>query len=267
MFNTSSYADNPWRIALSLIGVAIIIALIVFLNVSKTIKSNKAFSSGEIALKKINPEEEAFYKLAGIYQLKKDEIRFLLDVLRSGRGEPAEILADNTALDAVFKTYYKQMRKEAERSASSLKYLVKLFEIRNCIAYFQNTEVINGHTVRQYIRKEVNLPGACCLVDEVKAQKGGKTIKRLVLSKNVFNGTVMDLSAGGCAFTASANIKAGARLKIEMSIDKDRKISALAEIIRINKKANAAIFHTCFLKVMPKSMCVINAYIFGYDTK
>jgi hypothetical protein len=267
MFNTSSYDDNPWRILAFVIGVGVIVTVIIFLNISKAVKNSKAFNSGEIKIKKSNPEEESFYKYAEGYQLRKDEIKFLWNLLRSGRGDPGEIFTDKNTLDSTFKTHYQQMWKESERSKSTLKDLVQLFEIRNCIAYFQNVTPDRGRTIRRYIRKEASFSCNCILVNEVKTKKGSKMLKSLVLTNTAFAGTVLDLSAGGCAFTATANIKAGAMLKIDTTTGKDRKASALGEVIRVNKSAGTIIFHIRFLKIMPKSICIISAYIFGYDTK
>jgi hypothetical protein len=267
MFNTSSYDDNPVRIVTSIVGAVLIVGLIVFLNVSRFVKNSKAFRSGEVTVKKSNPEEEAFQRHAEAYQLKKDEIKFLWRLIRSGKGSPDDIFTDPKILDATFKAQYQQMWKESTRIKSTLNDLVKLFEIRNCIAYFQNAPTNRGRTIRRHIRKEVKLTCSSCLVEEGNVKKGNKTVKSLALAGTAHTGTVLDISAGGCAFTTSAVIKPGAKLKIDIVIDKDRKVSALGESIRINRNANTAVFHTRFLKMMPKSICIINAYIFGYDTK
>jgi hypothetical protein len=265
MFNTNAYQTSLIGRIAFIAGFAGLAAVIIFLNVSKRIKNNKIFKSGSVEIKKTSPEEEAYQKRAASYQLQRGEIKFLRDIMRSSRDEPAEILGDKKLLDEVLKPYYKSKIREAERSKPALNELVKLFQIRNVIAYFHAGNVPNNQVARRQVRKEVKFQGEVTLVDELKAHENGKTVKKFVLTQTKFKCVILDISAGGCAFEATANIKAGVKLKIDFTVTGNQKASALGELIRINKNQKATIFHVRFLKIMPRSYCTINAYIFGYD--
>jgi hypothetical protein len=265
IFNTEAYDDN---ISAKIVGIVLVLgiaAIIIFLNVSKTIKKSKVFNTGVIDVKKLTPQEEAFHKLAEEYQLEKAEVKFLGDILRGGRSEPAEILGDENLLDEILKSYYQSRVREMASSKIATNDLVKLFKIRNVIAYFHSQNVPNNQVLRRQIRKESKFQGEATLVEETKVREKGKTIKKFTLTQKKLAATVIDISAGGCAFESGVNVKAGSKLKIDFVVGRDQKVAMLGEIMRINKTSQNTIYHVRSLKVMPHSYCTMNAYIFGYS--
>jgi hypothetical protein len=266
IFNTEAYDDNVVAKTIGMVAVLCVVAFLLFLNVSKTIKKSKIFNSGAIEVKKTNPQEEAFHKIAIEYQLQKSEIKFLGDILHGGRSEPAEVLKDRKLLDEALKAYYQSRVREIDGSKAALNDIVKMFQIRNVIAFFHLQNVPSNQKMRRQIRKESKFQGEITLVEETKVHEKGKTIKKFTLTKKKFGATVIDISAGGCAFESAANVKAGTRLKIEFTVERDKKVAMLGEIMRINKtQQKMAIYHVRSLKVMPHSYCTMNAYIFGYS--
>jgi hypothetical protein len=267
MFNTSAYDENPWHTIGFIIGLSVIVAIMVFLNVSKTIKNSKLFRSSKINIQeKINPDEKAFLKQAHDYSLSSADTKFLRELLKgAGRAEPYAILQDSRLLDEVLKVQYKQLAKGSQYTEAALGELSRIFTIRNTIAYFQDSDKADKHsTLRRYIRKEASISCNCSLVNEVDIKQNGKTVKKLVLTHTVFQGTIINISAGGCAIKSSLKIKAGIKLKIDFTLGKS-KAAVLGEIIRINRDVAGSIFHIRFLQVLPKSFCVINAFIFDYN--
>jgi len=117
---------------------------------------------------------------------------------------------------------------------------------------------------RASTRKAGELKCKCCVVNETKTKEGSKVVKKLVLTDKKFNGTMNNISAGGCAVSAGQNIKAGTNIKMDITI-KDHNAAALGTALRVNKSSEGTVMHIRFIKVPPKSLAHINAYIFGYE--
>ncbi|MDR3324871.1 MAG: PilZ domain-containing protein [Spirochaetaceae bacterium] len=265
MFSIGPYEASPWHIGSFIGGVAIIAGILTFLNLSKKVQRSKLFNSSEIEIKRNSPEEDVFLKKTAELRLTKDELRFLKEVLQSGRADLSVILDNKKQLDEIFKARYKELMKESAYSDAPLNQLTKLFAIRNTIAYFKEIDKADSnYSHRQYIRKESNIPCECCLVGEVKTTQGKKIIKKLVLTNKTFKGAVLGISAGGCSVSCDDAVRVGGKIKIDFTVS-GRKASVLSEALRVNKKSNKSVVSLRFLKVLPKSLCAINAFIFDYS--
>jgi hypothetical protein len=264
MFSIGAYEDNIWHTIAFVAGVVIFATILIFLNVSKKVKNSKIFNSSEIEIHRKSPKDEAFLRQIAAYSLTKDETKFLKEILQSGKTEMNETLKSNQLLDEVFKARYHELIKEAEHSESALRDVTKLFAIRNTIAYFKNTEKADsGFAHRRFVRKESSIICNCSLVKEVHEKQGNKTIKKLVLTGHSFTGTILTISAGGCALSCDAKIKVGVKIKIDFTLP-NGPASALIGVLRVNKRLGLAVLSARFMKVLPKSLSKINAYIFDY---
>jgi len=94
---------------------------------------------------------------------------------------------------------------------------------------------------------------------------GGKKTSKLVVGSTEHNGTIQDISTGGCSLKTSAPVQVGARLKIDIDYDEDHKMNVLGQIIRINRSAAGTIIHIKFLKVPRRAFNFISALVFGYN--
>jgi hypothetical protein len=264
MFSIGSYEDNMWHVISFIAGVIIIVSILIFLNVSKKIKNSKIYNSGEIEIRRKTPEEDAFAKQAAAYSFSKNETKFLKEILQSSRTEIGATLNNNKLLDDVFKIRYKELIKESEHSESALRDVTKLFEIRNTIAYFRNCEKSNGaYSQRRFLRKESSITCNCTLVKEVQEKQGNKTIKKLILTKDTFTGNILSISAGGCAISCKSKINVGVKIKIDFTIPTGP-ASALIGVLRVNNRKSDAVLSARFIKILPKSLAKINAFVFDY---
>ena len=267
-FNISSYTGNPVHSILFVIGFILIIAIIIFLNTSKKVQQSNAFSTGKVgAFTAKTPEDETYKKIARMYELKKEEAAFLRELFSSTKSDPEEVLEDIDALDAIFKQNYQRLAKDAERSKEAMRNLGLLFSTRNAIAYFQggdeNKNDANKVSHRFHLRKSISASCACNVVALRKTSERGKTVKKFQLTDKMFAATVMDVSAGGCAVTCEKGAKPGTQLKVEFKVGRFN-VAALGQILRINSGEKGAILHIQFLKVPPKALSILNAYVHGY---
>lgn len=266
-FNISNYSDNTVHAVIFCVGFLLIAGTLIFLNVSKKVQSSKAFSTGTIDIfDDKTPNAEGFRHLAKMYELKKDEAIFLKDVVVRARCTPDQVLEEKDLIDKLFKTEYQGLSREAESSSEAKKDLEKMFLVRNAIAYFDiNAELMKNPRAapRRTPRKEASLHCDCSVVTVVKVKENRKLVKKLKLSGEHFDGTLVDLSIGGCALSTDASAKTGTQLRIEFRLG-TRQTAALGKVLRINSSRGLSTVHIQFQKVQPKSLSAINAFVYGY---
>jgi hypothetical protein len=265
----NNYENNPWHTIAFFTGISIITVIIIFLNISKTVRNSNLFTSGRIG----NFDHKSRYdisilNLAKFYCLKRQETLLLKKILNASRYYPEQVFSNTEILDSVFKSYYERLEKGLENSpAETLRNMKMLFLIRDTIAYFQNNSKAavgrKRRIPRNNFRKQVNFQCTCTSVSIVKTREDGKTVKKFQLEGTGFRCVVLDISSGGCAVRSFISLKAGSRVKIEFKTGKSV-ITALGQIIRVNTDVRNIIFHIRFIKIQPKTFCRLNAYIFGY---
>jgi hypothetical protein len=95
---------------------------------------------------------------------------------------------------------------------------------------------------------------------------GRKKVRKMTVDSRRFNGTILDVSMGGCSIRTNASIPPGTRLKIEFDYLDKMIIAALGQVLRINRSgAVSTIMHIKFIKVPRKTMNAINALVYEYD--
>jgi c-di-GMP-binding flagellar brake protein YcgR len=93
---------------------------------------------------------------------------------------------------------------------------------------------------------------------------GRKKTVKMIVDRRGYNGTILDISLGGCAIRTGAGIKAGSRLKIEFQHASSPLVAVLGQALRLNRSAMDTIMHIKFLKVPGRTMNVINAIVYEY---
>ncbi len=79
-------------------------------------------------------------------------------------------------------------------------------------------------------------------------------------------GTIMDVSAGGCAIKSAAAIRTGEYLKVDFDDSQGRTLAVLGRTVRTNKSSGiGGIMHIQFMKVPRRALNAINAMVYGYD--
>jgi hypothetical protein len=112
---------------------------------------------------------------------------------------------------------------------------------------------------RRYRRKQTTI---ACFLSLVYIEGSGKK-QRMVVDKRRYNGSIADISVGGCSIKTTAPVKVGARFKIEFS-QGDNNLAALGQVLRTNKVGPNTVVHIKFLRVTQKSMNLINAFVYDY---
>ena len=99
----------------------------------------------------------------------------------------------------------------------------------------------------------------------VRVEEGvRKKDKRMVVERQRYSGSILDISIGGCSIKTTALVSAGKRIKIEFTREDNSVVVALGEILRTNRAGINTIMHVRFLKVPRKSLNSINAMVYEY---
>jgi len=113
---------------------------------------------------------------------------------------------------------------------------------------------------RRFRRKQVAVACSLCLV----IVEGTGKKQRLIADKRKIQGSLADVSVGGCSIKAMVPVQVGARFKIEFMLC-EVDIAALGQVLRTNRTGANTIIHVKFLKLTQKSMNVINSFVYEYS--
>jgi len=129
-----------------------------------------------------------------------------------------------------------------------------------------HSEKIEALPNRRFKRKQTHLSCFFSLVRIEQRKIGRKIEKKTLVDDRRSLGTILDISAGGCAIKSAAALPPGNYIKIEFDDDHDRSHAALGRVIRTNKTgAIGGIMHIQFVKIPRKTLNAINALVFEYD--
>jgi c-di-GMP-binding flagellar brake protein YcgR len=112
---------------------------------------------------------------------------------------------------------------------------------------------------RRYRRRQMII---ACYLHLVYVEGSGKK-QRLIVDKRRLQGSIADISVGGCSMKILAPVQVGARFKIEF-MQGDSNVAALGQVLRSNRTGMNTIIHVKFLKIPQKSMNIINAFVYEY---
>ncbi|MCL2184883.1 MAG: PilZ domain-containing protein [Treponema sp.] len=101
-----------------------------------------------------------------------------------------------------------------------------------------------------------------CFMFLVYVEGSGKK-QRLIVDKRRSNGSIADISVGGCSIKTMSPIQVGAKFKIEFT-QRDTNVAALGQVLRTNRTGMNTTIHVRFLRVSQKSMNIINAFVYEY---
>jgi hypothetical protein len=249
------------------VSIVLLIALLIYMNISRAIRNSKVFKGEGINLPHLGgPKVDSqFYKIIKPSSLTKIETAKLEKILKFDGEYPEEVLFDNVKLDASFEYAYNRILREYSTDEAQRE-LFELFSIRNAVEYFLTVRKGGGkeNVLRKFRRKQTQIKCNFHLIVEKTVRVKSKLKKKLVLADaSPYQGILLDVSQSGCAIRSAQSIKAGSFLKIEFEIN-HKTVAALGSIRRFNMNAGYKIYHIKFLKLSKSSIIALNAFIFGY---
>lgn len=129
-----------------------------------------------------------------------------------------------------------------------------------------HTDKVSALPNRRFKRIQTHLS---CFFSYVRIEErmvGRKKVRKSHVDDRHSLGTILDISAGGCAIKSAAALANGSFLKIEFEDIQDRTLAVLGRVIRTNRTHSiGGIMHIQFVKVPRKSLNAIQAMVYEYD--
>lgn len=124
--------------------------------------------------------------------------------------------------------------------------------------FIRHTDLLTRYQKRKYLRKEAQFYVTYSFAYE---QPSANNKSKIMIDSAEFDGTVIDISAGGVSFETMKEAKANQLIKLTIYMQRNN-INAIGRIIRVSKKANKFIYFVKFLKITPQEQNLIHEYIF-----
>ncbi|MCL2130442.1 MAG: PilZ domain-containing protein [Treponema sp.] len=132
--------------------------------------------------------------------------------------------------------------------------------------HISHTGKMKSLVKRMYRRRQASLRCQFFLVFLEETGLRKKSAPKLIVDTKRFDGTIQDISIGGCSLKTNASIQIGSRLKITIDYNDDSHMSVLGQVLRVNRSGSiGAIVHIKFLKVPRRAFNSISSLVFGYD--
>jgi c-di-GMP-binding flagellar brake protein YcgR len=113
---------------------------------------------------------------------------------------------------------------------------------------------------RRFRRRQASITCSLCLV----VIEGSGKKQRLITDKRKIQGSIADISVGGCSVKMMNPVQVGARFKVEFQLG-DINMAALGLVLRTNRAGGNTIIHIKFLKATQKTMNLINSFVYEYS--
>jgi hypothetical protein len=259
---------KPIHGVIFLIGVAVVVFVMIYLNKSKKIKNSTIFKSGAVETPQMTTHialPKGLRDAAGKYGLDNEEMRFLAVLCDKAKIDITRVFDSVETIDTEFSQVIRMLSREDNAAENT----AKLFTIRNKIEYYlsaeKNAQGSSGKAPHRYKRVSVGIPVAFYVVIVTETRQGFKTVRKLSLADEKFLGNFLDISAGGCAIESEKcqGVKIGTRIKIDFKLGKSD-YAALGQVVSIEKRRSGIVLHTRFLKASEKSLNAINTFVFNY---
>lgn len=265
--------DDPESAAILLIAIGVIIVTALTVHI---IRRNMNFGTRRPVKYRRLYSMRSLKRLTRNFALTSAELKLLEKVLRMNSvQDPSHVLNSSGTLDRYFKEAYRQIENSGAPEDENQRQLTKLFSLRNVIDAAQNTSdrtVTANHTAvktahtsahhRWSRRHESKIACAYYLVKTEKKRFGLK--KRLVVQPRRHEGSIVDVSAGGCAIKAFDSIPAGSMIKLTFTY-KGLAAALLAQVLRVNHAgAVNIVLHVRFLKIPKRAINTVNTLVFEF---
>ncbi len=125
----------------------------------------------------------------------------------------------------------------------------------------RHSDSIRPLPARTNLRREIDAP---CRFSQVRQEPArGKQARRLVVDSLEIRGTIVDISAGGCAVKSATNFAPGALLKITFEAA-DGIQTALASVVRVTALSSGCVLHVRFARISKKAVNAVLSWVYGY---
>lgn len=137
----------------------------------------------------------------------------------------------------------------------------------NPVLILQHSPRVTHTQKRRYRRREVLRPAYFYPVMVVESEtKGSK--QAVVETRKKATGTLVDISAGGCAIKTAVPLAKGRLLKLEFNIRSGRDVAVFGKIIQVQGvRPRGAVMHIMFTNISRRNFNLIQEYVYGFTSE
>ena len=130
----------------------------------------------------------------------------------------------------------------------------------------QHSNKVKQAQQRKYRRREISRPAYFFPVQVVPVGVGKKAQKRAIVENDRGSlGTLIDISAGGCAIKSTKPVPRGGLIKLQFETGNSPSIWCFGKVISTRKTPPmGGIMHIVFTKVTNKNLNSINSFVYDY---
>ncbi|MDA3851274.1 MAG: PilZ domain-containing protein [Spirochaetaceae bacterium] len=136
------------------------------------------------------------------------------------------------------------------------------------------TSILLGHSkrvsrsnLRRYRRKKLQRPVNVYPIRVIERMEGRRIKKEAVVDKNLGrSGTMIDLSAGGCALTTTKPLKKGDICKLVFEPEQGNPVNTFGKVVDIKMQSRIrASLHIMFTRASTKNLNRINEFVYDFQ--
>ena len=132
----------------------------------------------------------------------------------------------------------------------------------NCVL-LQHTNDVSQATQRKFRRKELDRPAYFFSIQVMTIGTGRDARKQAVPQTKGALGTMLDISAGGCAVKTTFPLPSGSLVKLEFEPERRRKVTVYGKVKHVRKAAPmGGVMHIQFTRISKTNLNSINSFVY-----
>lgn len=127
----------------------------------------------------------------------------------------------------------------------------------------QHSNAVSAAAQRKFPRKELDRPAYFYAIQIMTVGNGRNAKKQAVPQTKGALGTMLDVSAGGCAVKSTFPLPKGSLIKVEFETERRRQIAVYGKVKSVQKaEPMGGIMHVMFTRISRKNLNRINSFIY-----
>lgn len=127
----------------------------------------------------------------------------------------------------------------------------------------QHSNSVNAAAQRKFRRKDIDRPAYFYAIQVMTIGSGRNAKKQAVPQTKGALGTMIDVSAGGCAVKSTFPLPRGSLVKLEFETERRRQVAVYGKVRHVRKaEPMGGVMHIMFTRISSKNLNRINSYVY-----
>lgn len=127
----------------------------------------------------------------------------------------------------------------------------------------QHSNAVSAAAQRKFRRKELDRPAYFYAIQVMTVGTGKNAKKQAVPQTKGALGTMLDISAGGCAVKTTFPLPPGSLIKLEFETERRRQVAVYGKVKNVRKaEPMGGVMHVMFTRISSKNLNRINSFVY-----